>query len=149
MPAIQTADVPLIAGDAPCCGRCACRLSRYNSTAYCSGCTRQMREDPPMRPVVPPHVWHSKDIRDALAGRDFGRLCRLIREIGSLRQEDMSRLSGLSQAFLSMLESGQRRLTNIDKIIVLLDGLAVPAELTCPMLRMSADKTPAQLPAAC
>ncbi len=50
-------------------------------------------------------------------------------------------LTGLSQPFLSMLESGVRRLTNIDKIITLLDGLEVPIELTGPMLRTSAPLT--------
>ncbi|MGW9032942.1 helix-turn-helix domain-containing protein [Streptomyces sp. NPDC055722] len=67
--------------------------------------------------------------------RDFGRLCQLVREYGHLRQEDMALLTGLSQAFLSMLESGQRRLTNIDRIIVLLDGLNAPVDITGPMLR--------------
>ncbi|WP_406260274.1 helix-turn-helix transcriptional regulator [Streptomyces chartreusis] len=47
----------------------------------------------------------------------------------------MAILTGLSQAFLSMLESGQRRLTNIDRIIVLLDGLNAPIDVTGPMLR--------------
>ncbi|EST27155.1 helix-turn-helix domain-containing protein [Streptomyces roseochromogenus] len=47
----------------------------------------------------------------------------------------MATLTGLSQAFLSMLESGMRRLTNIDKIVMLLDGLDVPIELTGPILR--------------
>lgn len=46
----------------------------------------------------------------------------------------MALLTRLSQPFLSMLESGQRRLTNIDRIIVLLDGLNAPADLTGPML---------------
>ncbi|MFF4802296.1 transcriptional regulator [Streptomyces sp. NPDC001351] len=59
----------------------------------------------------------------------------------------MATLTGLSQAFLSMLEAGQRRLTNIDKIIVLLAGLGAPAELTCPMLRIAADAI--HLPTAC
>ncbi|MFI1163294.1 helix-turn-helix domain-containing protein [Streptomyces sp. NPDC020801] len=67
--------------------------------------------------------------------RDFGRLCQLVREYGRLRQEDMALLTGLSQAFLSMLESGQRRLTNVDRIIVLLDGLNAPVDITGPMLR--------------
>jgi transcriptional regulator with XRE-family HTH domain len=58
-----------------------------------------------------------------------------VREYGHLRQEDMALLTGLSQAFLSMLESGQRRLTNIDRIIVLLDGLNAPVDITGPMLR--------------
>lgn len=47
----------------------------------------------------------------------------------------MAELTGLSQAFLSMLESGVRRLTNIDKIVELLTGLNAPAELTGPMLQ--------------
>lgn len=89
----------------------------------------------PLRPLVPPQVWGYEDVRDALVRRDFGRLCQLVREYGRLRQEDMAILTGLSQAFLSMLESGQRRLTNIDRITVLLDGLDAPIEVTGPMLR--------------
>ncbi|MEU9120082.1 helix-turn-helix transcriptional regulator [Streptomyces sp. NPDC048506] len=58
-----------------------------------------------------------------------------MRDHGQLRQEDMALLTGLSQAFLSLLESGQRRLTNIDRIIVLLDGLNAPIDFTGPMLR--------------
>lgn len=49
----------------------------------------------------------------------------------------MAELTGLSQAFLSMLESGARRLTNIDKIVELLLGLNTPVELTGPMLRIA------------
>ncbi|MET8677116.1 transcriptional regulator [Streptomyces sp. NPDC004647] len=66
--------------------------------------------------------------------RDFGTLCQLVRQLGALRQEDIVALTSLSQPFLSMLETGARRLTNIDKIIMLLEGLAVPNELTGPML---------------
>lgn len=58
-----------------------------------------------------------------------------MRTVSGLRQCDMAKLSGLSQAFLSMLESGARRLTNIDKIVELLTGLNTPAEFTGPMLR--------------
>nr|WP_206441970.1 helix-turn-helix transcriptional regulator [Streptomyces boncukensis] len=59
----------------------------------------------------------------------------MVRELGGLRQEDLSEMTGLTQSFLSMLESGARRLTNIDKIVRLLDGLDAPVELTGPMLR--------------
>ncbi|MEV1066018.1 helix-turn-helix transcriptional regulator [Streptomyces sp. NPDC050263] len=68
-------------------------------------------------------------MRNALAAWDFGRASRLIRLRGGLRQEDMAHLTGLSQAFLSMLEKGNRRLTNIDKIVEFLTGLGVPADL--------------------
>ncbi|MEU4347141.1 helix-turn-helix transcriptional regulator [Streptomyces sp. NPDC023838] len=47
----------------------------------------------------------------------------------------MAYLTDLSQPFLSMLESGQRRLTNIDRIILLLNGLNAPIDVTGPMLR--------------
>ncbi|MDN3025652.1 helix-turn-helix transcriptional regulator [Streptomyces sp. S.PB5] len=62
-----------------------------------------------------------------------------MREISNLRQDDMATLTGLSQSFLSMLESGDRKLTNIDKVVMLLDGLDVPVELTGPMLRNLAE----------
>lgn len=116
------------------CSLCRCRLSRYNREDICSGCARSGTAVQPARPV-PPQVWARQDVRDALLHKDFGRLCQLVREYGHLRQEDMALLTGLSQAFLSMLESGQRRLTNIDRIIVLLDGLNAPVDITGPMLR--------------
>ncbi|MFI1163286.1 helix-turn-helix domain-containing protein [Streptomyces sp. NPDC020801] len=117
------------------CSLCRGRLSRYNSEDICSGCARSGTAVQPARPFVPSDVWACQDVRPALLHRDFGRLCRLVRENGHLRQEDMALLTGLSQAFLSMLESGQRRLTNIDRIIVLLDGLNAPVNITGPMLR--------------
>lgn len=47
----------------------------------------------------------------------------------------MAQITGISQPFLSMLESGTRRLTNIDKIIKFLTGLGVPADLAAFPLR--------------
>ncbi|MEU5002076.1 helix-turn-helix domain-containing protein [Streptomyces sp. NPDC021622] len=82
-------------------------------------------------------IWQLPDVRQALVNREFGRMCQLIRRHGGIRQDDIAAITGLSQAFLSMLESGSRRLTNIDKIIQLLDGLRAPSELTGPMLRPS------------
>ncbi|MGW1374736.1 helix-turn-helix domain-containing protein [Streptomyces sp. NPDC002446] len=74
-------------------------------------------------------MWRSPEVQQALASWDFGRAARLIRQQGALRQDDISQMTGLSQAFLSMLESGRRRLTNIDKIGEFLTGLGVPPEL--------------------
>ncbi|NUK18135.1 helix-turn-helix domain-containing protein [Streptomyces lunaelactis] len=91
-------------------------------------------------------VWRQTEVQEALAARDFGRLCHLVRVRSSLRQSDMAELTGLSQAFLSMLETGVRRLANIDRIVRLLEGLEVPIELTGPMLR--APTVPAAVPFA-
>lgn len=139
----QPAPVPNRAADADRgkdvrrCRRCLCVLSRYNEEPYCSSCSRRARHQPAPVPYVPTDVWASAEVQEALLARDFGRLCQLVRVASGLRQSDMAELTGLSQAFLSMLESGARRLTNIDKIVELLVGLNTPAELTGPMLRTS------------
>ncbi|MEN8649094.1 helix-turn-helix transcriptional regulator [Streptomyces sp. 21So2-11] len=82
----------------------------------------------------------------ALANWDFGTVFRLIRQIASLRQEDMSAITGLSQSFLSMLESGARRLANIDKIIPLLERLGVPPHVA--PLSMPGSTAQGHLPAS-
>ncbi|WP_328410727.1 helix-turn-helix domain-containing protein [Streptomyces violaceus] len=117
------------------CRWCRRPLSRYNNEPYCSACSRHVPAAPSPLPQVEPEVWKRLDVREALWARDFGRVCHLVRIGSSLRQSDMAELTGLSQAFLSMLESGVRRLTNIDKIVELLAGLNAPAELTGPMLQ--------------
>lgn len=122
------------------CARCGCRLSRYNSQARCAACTRTVGDIQTSSAVrVPGRVWHDTRVREALAEWDFGRMLGLVRRLASLRQEDMAQITGLSQGALSMLESGTRRLTNIDKIIPVLDGLAVPPELVQLPLAYSAD----------
>ncbi|MBP2055417.1 putative transcriptional regulator [Streptomyces griseochromogenes] len=80
-------------------------------------------------------MWDDGEVQQALISRDFGTLCLRIRGLTSIRQGDLALLTGLSQPYLSMLESGQRRLTNIDKIVTLLGGMDVPTVLTRPMLR--------------
>lgn len=139
MSALPATEASLVAESVRLCGQCECRLSRYNRENYCSGCIRHVGETQPARPLALSHVWRSLEVQRALTHRDFGRLCLLVRQLGSLRQEDVAALTGLSQAFLSMLEAGVRRLTNIDKIVQLLDGLQAPMELTGPMLRASTE----------
>ncbi|MFF3359592.1 helix-turn-helix domain-containing protein [Streptomyces sp. NPDC002917] len=121
------------------CAQCGYGLSRYNEETLCTACTRPQRATKRARPTVPDRVWRDTEVREALAAWDFGQISRVIRQRGSLRQDDMAQLTGLSQAFLSMLESGERRLTNIDKIIEFLAGLGTPAELVLlPLPRKSA-----------
>ncbi len=132
MSAIPTIKTPAVGEHLRRCNGCGCRLSRYNSDAYCSTCRRLAWG---AQPFVPAQVWESPDVQLALKERDFGTVCLLVRRLGSLRQDDVATLTGLSQAFLSMLESGMRRLTNVDKIVMLLEGLDVPIELTGPILR--------------
>jgi len=120
------------------CADCATRLNRYNDGLRCFACSRGVTLPEAAVPAIPSDVWSDLEAQQALVERDFGALCLRIRVLTCLRQEDLVLLTGLSQPFLSMLETGARRLTNIDKIITLLDGLGTPAELTGPMLRSSA-----------
>lgn len=135
MSALTAVDSPATATAGRRCRRCRCRLSRYNQEDYCAACHRGGSAAPVARPAFPVHVWDCPDVREAILAREFGLLCRLIRTNGGLRQEDMAALTGLSQGYLSMLESGTRKLTHIDKIAEMLAGLHTPAELTGPMLR--------------
>ncbi|WP_344074150.1 helix-turn-helix transcriptional regulator [Streptomyces crystallinus] len=68
------------------------------------------------------------EVKVLLANWDFGAAFRRIRQITHLRQEDLASLTGLSQPYLSALESGTRRLTHVEKIGMVLRGLGVPAD---------------------
>ncbi|MER6447232.1 helix-turn-helix transcriptional regulator [Streptomyces venezuelae] len=125
------------------CDQCGCRLSQYNPDGLCAACTRARVPELPPPLVVPDRVWQDADVRQAFAALDFGEASRLIRQRGALRQEDVAELTGLSQGFLSMLESGSRRLTNIDKIIEFVAGLGAPTELVrLPLPRSSGAAPP-------
>ncbi|WP_327325220.1 helix-turn-helix transcriptional regulator [Streptomyces sp. NBC_01210] len=111
------------------CLSCGCHLSAYNDDELCAACTRTRVSPDEELPRIPERVWQDPEVRQALAAFDFGQVSKLVRQLGSIRQEDLAQLAGLSQGFLSMLESGVRRLTSIDRIVDFLDGLNVPAHL--------------------
>src|SRR4051794_19240918 len=117
------------------CADCGCRLSQYNSEDRCAACARDGRLDLRSHAQVPDGVWRDPDVQSALSAWDFGRASRLIRERAQLRQEDMAHMTGLSQGFLSMLEAGTRRLTNLDKVARFLNGIETPDTLLPPPFR--------------
>lgn len=145
---LRTAEGPVVAMRTRRCNECACQLSRYNNEDCCSACLRGRQGKAPESLRVPEQIWDVPEVRLALAERDFGRLCTLVRTLGRLRQDDMVTLTGLSQPFLSMLESGARRLANIDKIVCLLEGLQVPLELAGLILRPQVDSALVDRPVA-
>jgi transcriptional regulator with XRE-family HTH domain len=131
------------AGLAGRCRICRCKLSRYNSSGdICGPCERAAPADAvPPAAGIPRHVWSHREVRDTLAALDFGRLSRLLRQLASLRQEDLATMAGVSQGYLSQLESGSRRLANIDKAIAFLNALEVPPELVRLPLSGSAEQS--------
>ena len=80
-------------------------------------------------PSVPSRVWQDEAVRSALADWDFGQVSRMVRQLVPLRQEDVAALTGLSQSYLSMLECGDRRLTDVSRVVQFLTGLGTPPDL--------------------
>lgn len=129
------------------CGRCGCWLSRYNTEgALCGPCARVAAVPSPVRQEIPARVWLDPAVRNSLARWDFGQLSKSVRESASLRQEDVAALTGVSQGYLSMLEAGSRRLTNIDKALDFLVGLGVPADLISLPRRLATTPQPTPVP---
>ncbi|RSN18757.1 hypothetical protein DMH25_00420 [Streptomyces sp. WAC 01325] len=120
------------------CADCGCRLSQYNQEDHCATCSRDRRLEVGRGPSIPDQVWLDVDIQSAIAHWDFGLASRLIRERAGLRQDDMAFMTGLSQSFLSMLEAGSRRLTNLEKAARFLQGLRTPDALLAPPFRADA-----------
>ncbi|MET7775090.1 helix-turn-helix domain-containing protein [Streptomyces sp. NPDC005388] len=108
------------------CADCGCGLSQYNREDRCAACARVRRFDTQPGPRVPDTVWLAPEVQAAIAAWDFGQASYLIRERAGLRQDDMAHMTGLSQGFLSMLEAGTRRLTNLDKVSKFLRGVGTP-----------------------
>ncbi|MEV6723570.1 helix-turn-helix transcriptional regulator [Streptomyces xanthochromogenes] len=71
-------------------------------------------------------MWRDPDVIAALTAWEFGAAFRRIRQITDLRQDDLAALTGLSQSYLSSLESGSRRLTHVERIREVLGQLGVP-----------------------
>ncbi|WP_311979573.1 helix-turn-helix domain-containing protein, partial [Promicromonospora citrea] len=98
-------------------------------------------------PSVPTRVWQDEAVRSALADWDFGQVSRMVRQLVPLRQEDVAALTGLSQSYLSMLECGDRRLTDVSRVVQFLTGLGTPPDLVrlpLPGISQPADSAPAR-----
>ncbi|MGW1006455.1 helix-turn-helix domain-containing protein [Streptomyces sp. NPDC002520] len=116
------------------CADCGCRLSQYNLDERCAACARGRRLEVLPGPSIPASALADVQVQAAIADRDFGRASRLIRAKAGIRQDDMASMTGLSQSFLSMLEAGRRRLTNLDKAARFLKGIGVSDAPLTPSL---------------
>jgi transcriptional regulator with XRE-family HTH domain/tetratricopeptide (TPR) repeat protein len=77
---------------------------------------------------VPPQVWQLAEVQAAARQWDLGTVSRHIRQYGALSQEDLARLTGLSQGYVSMLESGARRLSGAETVRRFIHGLGMPIQ---------------------
>jgi len=78
------------------------------------------------RGPIPSHFWRRPEIFTAVAKFDCTTLIIEVRKATALSQEQVARLTGLSQSVISRIESGRLVLRDVVKIRALLDGLGAP-----------------------
>jgi transcriptional regulator with XRE-family HTH domain len=80
-------------------------------------------------------VWRDALVLGSLVELDFGGLSKRLRALLQLHQDELADITGLTQGYVSRLESGQVRLTHIDRIVDYLDAVGTPPELARLPLR--------------
>jgi len=77
-------------------------------------------------PVLPPGFWEEPHTLDALAQRDIGTLFRQVRRLAGASQTQIGIATGMSQAQVSEIMSGGRRVTSVDVLVRIVEGLRMP-----------------------
>ncbi|MCG5458666.1 helix-turn-helix transcriptional regulator [Micromonospora sp. PSH03] len=84
--------------------------------------------------TVPPPLWDDTDMIDALAARDIAQVFRLVQRVTRASQTHLGVATGLSQAQVSEIISGTRRVSSIDVLIRICSGLAMPGHARMTLL---------------
>ncbi|MBG6063902.1 DUF5919 domain-containing protein [Micromonospora ureilytica] len=84
--------------------------------------------------TVPASLWDTTDMIDALAARDIARVFRLVQRATRASQTHLGVATGLSQAQVSEIISGTRRVSSIDVLTRICTGLAVPGHARMTLL---------------
>ncbi|SCE99205.1 DUF5919 domain-containing protein [Micromonospora chokoriensis] len=84
--------------------------------------------------TVPPSLWDTTDMIDALAARDIARVFRLVQRATRASQTHLGVATGLSQAQISEIISGTRRVSSIDVLTRICTGLAMPGHARMTLL---------------
>ncbi|MEU4691899.1 DUF5919 domain-containing protein [Actinoplanes sp. NPDC023714] len=75
---------------------------------------------------VPEHLWQAESMRSALAARDIAQVFRLVQRETGVSQSHLGVATGLSQAQVSEIISGARRVSSIDVLTRISTGLGMP-----------------------
>lgn len=110
------------------CARCRRPLSRYNSGDYCGGCAKAGPRD---------GLAHADSDRVA----EMGTRLRAARLRRGMTLEVLAGLAGLSQAYLSMVENGKRKLDRYSMIVALAEALKVPPAELAPGISASPENS--------
>jgi DNA-binding XRE family transcriptional regulator len=115
------------------CERCTRPLNRYNTGNFCGGCATASPRDIRRHAGLTPPEEISARLRAARKRRGMTLMV-------------LAGLAGVSQAYLSMVENGKRRLDRYSTIAALANALDIPpAELVPGMTAGLAAKEPADI----
>ncbi|MEV6242203.1 helix-turn-helix transcriptional regulator [Lentzea sp. NPDC051838] len=103
-------------------------------------------------PMLPPAIWESKEVRDAVAAESPGAVVAIARKAHGLRQDELGTLAGFSQSAISRLEAGSNIAYDMRVLRTLQRLLGIPAHLlgltdrTVPMRSGEARRLAAGVP---
>jgi DNA-binding XRE family transcriptional regulator len=80
-------------------------------------------------PMLPPAIWESKEVRDAVAAESPGAVVAIARKAHGLRQDELGTLAGFSQSAISRLEAGSNIAYDMRVLRTLQRLLGIPAHL--------------------
>ncbi|MFG2049011.1 DUF5919 domain-containing protein [Micromonospora sp. NPDC048935] len=94
--------------------------------------------------TVPDLLWDSSDMLDALATRDIAQVFRLVQRTTHASQTTLGIATGLSQAQVSEITSGARRVSSIDVLTRICAGLSMPRHARMTLLLGERDQNPTE-----
>ncbi|MBQ1034735.1 MULTISPECIES: DUF5919 domain-containing protein [Micromonospora] len=89
-------------------------------------------------------LWDGTDMLDALAARDVAQVFRLVQRATHASQTTLGVATGLSQAQVSEITSGARRVSSIDVLTRICTGLSMPRHARITLLLGERDQMPAE-----
>ncbi|WP_307831291.1 DUF5919 domain-containing protein [Nucisporomicrobium flavum] len=84
--------------------------------------------------TVPEQLWEAEPMLDALAARDIAQVFRLIQRETKVSQTHLGVATGLSQAQVSEIIGGTRRVSSIDVLTRICVGLCMPTDARTTLL---------------
>lgn len=76
--------------------------------------------------TVPPSLWERADLLDVLARREVGQLFRILQKTTGATQTQIGTATGLTQAQVSEVMSGTRKVTSIEVLARIVSGFDIP-----------------------
>ncbi|MET7667642.1 DUF5919 domain-containing protein [Micromonospora luteifusca] len=94
--------------------------------------------------TVPDLLWNTPDMLDALVARDIAQVFRLVQRATRVSQTRLGIATGLSQAQVSEITSGSRRVSSIDVLTRICAGLSMPRHARTTLLLGEHDLAPTE-----